>query len=202
MKLYYSTGSCSLSAHIALKESGLPHELILVNLKTHTLKDGTDFFSINPLGYVPLLELENGQRLTEGPAITQYIADQAPEKNLAPANGTFERALLQSKLNFISTELHKNFGPLFKPDSTAEEKQKSRQLLTKRFAHINALLGEADYLTGNQFSIADGYLFTVTKWANLVQLDLNHLENLQAFQKRIATRPAVQEALKAEGLLK
>lgn len=201
MKLYYSQGACSLSAHIALYEAGLTFEAIPAPTKTHKLPDGTDFYTINPLGYVPLLELDDGRRLHEGPAIVQYIADQVPEKNLAPANGTFERYKLQEWLTFIGTELHKNFAPLFKPGTPVETKAAASDQLKSRLAWVDGELGGKDYLLGDHFSVADGYLFNVTNWAHLVGLDISGFANLLAFRARIAARPAVITAMKAEGLL-
>lgn len=202
MKLYYSPGACSLSPHIVLQEAGLAHELVFASTKTHKLKDGTDFYTINPLGYVPVLELDDGRRLLEGPAIVQYIADQVPEKQLAPAGGTYERAVVQSRLNFIGTELHKNFSPLFNPASSDEIKAATKDKLTSRYQFIEDLLAKDEYIANNQFSVADAYLFVVTSWAKLVGLDLTQFAQLQAFSARIAARPAVQAALKAEGLVK
>ena len=201
MKLYYSPGACSLSVHITLHESGLAFEHVLASTKTHLLPDGTDYYTINPLGYVPLLELGDGTRLTEGPAIVQYIADQVPAKNLAPANGTVARAQLQSWLNFIATEIHKNFGPLFSPATPAEYKQTLIERLQSRLAWIDGQLAGKDYLMGAQFSVADPYLFTVTNWAPRVGVDISGLTHLAAFRERVAARPAVQMAMKEEGLI-
>ena len=202
MKLYYSPGACSLSAHIALHEAGLAFEAIAAPTKTHKLTDGTDFYSINPLGYVPYLTLNEGRSLHEGPAIVQYIADQAPEKHLAPAHGTFERYKLQEWLTFIGTELHKNFSPLFVPSTPAETKSASHATLHKRLAWVEGELAGKDYLMGDTFSVADGYMFTVTNWAAYVKLDLSAYTHLVAYRARIAARPAVVAAMKAEGLIK
>jgi glutathione S-transferase len=202
MKLYYSPAACSLSPHIALYEAGLPFEAVLASTKTHQLADGTDYYSINPLGYVPLLELDDGTRLAEGPAIVQYIADQVPEKQLAPANGTLARYKLQSYLNFITSELHKGFGPLFKPGVPAETVQMARDGLANRFQWIDGQLAGKSYLMGEQFTVADGYLFNVSNWAAFVKIDLSPYKNLLALRERVAARPAVQQAMKAEGLLK
>lgn len=202
LKLYYSPGACSLASHIALHEAGLAHTLARVNVKAHKLEDGTDFYTINPLGYVPFLALDDGRHLAEGAAILQYIADQAPEKNLAPANGTWERYTLQSHLNFIATEIHKNYTPLFKPGSTPEAKVQAVETLQNRYGHLNGLLQDRPYLLGEFFSVADAYLFTTLNWATLVQVDLSKWSHLQALRERTAARPAVQAALKAEGLLK
>ena len=202
MKLYYSPGACSLSPHIALREAGLPVELVLASTKTHKLQDGTDFYTINSKGYVPLLELDDGQRLSEGPAIVQYIADQAPDKQLAPANGTMARYRLQEWLNFITTELHKGFSPLFNPATPEEAKTMARAKLAERLKWVDGQLEGKQYLMGDQFSVADGYLFTVSNWGALVGVDVSGYANLVAFRARVAARPAVQEAMKAEGLLK
>ena len=199
MKLYYSPGACSLSPQIVLQESGLAYEPVLASTKTHQLADGTDYYSINPLGYVPLLELDNGARLHEGPAIVQYIADQVPEKNLAPANGSFERYKLQEWLNFIGTEIHKGFGPLFKPTTPENYKPIALEALTKRLQFVDEQLAGKSYLLGEQFSVADAYLYTVSRWAGFVGLDLSGMANILAFQQRMAQRPAVQAALKIEG---
>ena len=202
MKLYYSPGACSLSVHITLHESGLSFDTIAAPTKTHKLADGTDYYSINPLGYVPLLELEDGTRLTEGPAIVQYIADQMPLKNLAPANGTVARAQLQSWLNFISTELHKGFSPLFNAATPVDYKIIVVDRLMSRLKWVDAQLEGKDYLMGETFSVADPYLFTVTNWAAVVKVDISAFANITAFRSRMSGRPAVQAAMKAEGLIK
>ena len=202
MKLYYSPGACSLSPHITLHESGLPFKHVLAPTKTHQLEDGTDYYSINPLGYVPLLELDDGTRLTEGPAIVQYIADQVPAKNLAPANGTLERYKLQSWLNFIGTELHKGFSPLFNPATPADYKPMVIDKLMSRLKWVEGQLAGKQYLMGDAFSVADPYLFTVTNWAPRVGVDITGFANIASFRERMAARPAVQAAMKHEGLLK
>lgn len=202
MKLYYSPGACSLSPHIALHEAGLAFDAVLASTKSHKLQDGTDFYTINPLGYVPVLELDNGERLREGPAILQYIADQVPDKQLAPANGTMGRYRLQEWLTFIGTEIHKGFGPLFKPGTPEDYKPLVKEQLLKRLEWVNGELASKPYLLGEQFSVADGYLFTTLSWCGYVGLDISGLENLKAFQARVGARPAVQATLKAEGLLK
>ena len=201
MKLYYSPGACSLSPHIALLEAGLPFELVLASTKSHKLQDGTDYYTINPKGYVPLLELDDGERLSEGPAIVQYVADQAPAKKLAPANGTFARSRLQEWLNFITSELHKSYSPLFSPATPEEHKATVRAKLLDRYRWIDSQLEGKDYLMG-EFSVADGYLFTVTNWASRVNVDLAPFKNLAAFMQRVAARPAVRQAMKDEGLIK
>ena len=202
MKLYYSPGACSLSPHIVLHEAGLAYTPVLASTKSHKLQDGTDFYTINPLGYVPVLELDDGTRLREGPAIVQYLADQAPHKNLAPANGTLARYRLQEWLTFIGTELHKSFGPLFTPGTPEDYKAQVRERLLGRLQWVDGELAHKPYLMGEHFSVADAYLFTVTNWAPAVNLDISALKNLAAYRERIAARPAVQAAMKAEGLLK
>ena len=202
MKLYYSPGACSLSPHIVLREAGLAFEPVLASTKTHKLQDGTDYYGINPKGYVPLLELDNGERLTEGPAIVQYIADQAPAKKLAPAAGTMARYRLQEWLNFITSELHKSFSPLFNPAMPEEAKALYRTRLGDRFKWVDGQLAGKNYLMGQDFSVADAYLFVVAGWSKHVGVDISGLANLGAFMARVGARPAVQEALKAEGLLK
>jgi glutathione S-transferase len=202
MKLYYSPGACSLSPHIVLRESGLKFEAVLASTKTHKLQDGTDYYTINPKGYVPTLELDNGERLTEGPAIVQYIADQAPTRQLAPANGTMARYRLQEWLNFITSELHKTYSPLFNPAVPEEYKAIARSKLADRYRWLDTQLEGKSYLMGDTFGVADAYLFTVTNWAKHVGVDLAALKNVGAFTQRVAARPAVQEAMQAEGLLK
>lgn len=201
MKLYYSPGACSLSPHIALEEAGLKYEAIAAPTKTHKLPDGSDYYAVNPLGYVPLLQLDDGTKLTEGPAIVQYIADQAPDKKLAPANGTLERYQMQSKLNYIGTELHKGFGPLFNPNTPEDFKKMAKEKLLGRLKHIDGELAGKNYLMGDQFTVADGYLFTVTNWCSKMDVDISNLQNLGAMRKRVAERPAVQKAMKDEGLM-
>ncbi len=200
MKLYFSPGACSLSPHIALREAGLPVELVKVDLRAKTLSDGSDFRAVNPKGYVPAIQLPDGSLLTEGPAIVQYIADQAPQSGLAPAAGTLERYRLQETLNYISTELHKSFSPLFNPNAPEEWKAQVKTMLAARFDLLSARLDGQSYLFGEQFTVADGYLFTVLNWTRMVGIDLSVWPVLTAFQKRVASRPAVQEALAAEGL--
>lgn len=202
MKLYYSAGACSLSPHIVLHEAGLPFEAISAPTKTHRLADGTDYYTINPLGYVPLLVLDDGRQLHEGPAIVQYIADLVPAKQLAPANGTFERYKLQEWLNFISTEVHKGFSPLFNPATPADFKATLAQRLLDRLKWVDGELAGKDYLLGTAFSVADAYLFVTTNWCPYVGLDIAGLAHLQAFRARMAARPAVVQAMKAEGLIK
>ncbi|MGB3067865.1 MAG: glutathione transferase GstA [Ottowia sp.] len=201
MKLYYSAGACSLSPHIALEEAGLKYEAISAPTKTKVLPDGSDFRKVNPLGYVPYLVLDDGTGFSEGPAIVQYIADQAPAKKLAPPNGTVARYQLQSLLNFIGTEIHKGFGPLFNPGIPDEVKQVFKAKLLERLQYVDGLLAGKQYLMGDDFTVADGYLFTVTNWAKPMNIDLSGFKNLVAYRERVAARPAVQAAMKAEGLI-
>ena len=202
MKLYYSPGACSLSPHIVLREAGLPFELVLASTKTHKLQDGTDYYGINPKGYVPLLEFDDGQRLSEGPAIVQWIADQVPSSKLAPAAGTLERYRLQEWLNFITSELHKGFSPLFNPSMPEEAKVIFRAKLLDRFKWVDGQLAGKPYLMGDAFTGADAYLFTVSGWTVPTNLDISANANLVAWRARVAARPAVHAALQAEGLLK
>lgn len=201
MKLYYSPGACSLSPHIVASEAGIAVELVKVDLGTKTVATEGDFWAINPKGYVPTLELDNGEVLTEGPAIVQYLADLRPEKHLAPANGTLARVRVQETLNYVTAEIHKTYSPLFRPDTLPTVREERLAYLKKRYALLDKQLAGRDYLFGSQFSIADAYLFTVTRWAHAVKLDLSEFPNLQAFQKRVAERPGVRAALQAEGLL-
>ena len=198
MKLYFSPGTCSLSPHIALIEAGIAFEPVLASTKTHKLPDGTDFYTLNPLGYVPLLELDDGTLLREGQVIVQYIADQAPLKNLAPANGTMPRYRLQEWLAFIGTELHKNFGPLFGSAMPAEGKAIFKDKLKNRFSYVDGQLAGKPFVMGDHFTVADCYLFTVTNWAKPVGLDIAEFANLAAWHARVAERPAVKEAVAAE----
>ncbi|OWW21111.1 glutathione transferase GstA [Noviherbaspirillum denitrificans] len=202
MKLYYSTGACSLSPHIVLREAGFPFELERVNLASKKTAADEDYLAVNPKGYVPALKLDSGDVLTEGPAIVQYLADKAPEKQLAPAAGTMERYRLVEWLNFISTELHKQFSPLFKPNTPEETKEAARNTISTRLNIVDKQLQGRDYLTGNQFSVADAYLFTVLNWARPMKFDLGQWPAVETYMQRVAARPAVQEAMKAEGLLK
>ncbi|MFL6695945.1 MAG: glutathione transferase GstA [Vitreoscilla sp.] len=202
MKLYYSPGACSLASHIALCEAGVKFELVKTALQTHTLADGTDYYQITPKGQVPLLELDDGSRLSEGPAILQYVADHAPGTGLAPPAGTMERYRLMEWLNFITSELHKGFSPLFNSKLQKEAKEIFASRLKDKYAFVDAKLEGKDYLMGPQFSVADAYLFTVTNWAPGVGVDLTGLRNIEAFNARMKARPAVQDAMKAEGLAK
>lgn len=202
MKLYFSPGACSLSPHIALREAGLSFDMVKVDLATKQVADGTDFKAINPKGYVPVLQLDDGSVLTEGPAIVQYIADQAPASKLAPAAGTLERYRLMEWLNYITSEIHKSFSPLFNPQASDELKTLVRDALVQRFDYLSTQLQGKPYLMGETFTVADGYLFTVLGWTVPTQIDLSKWPMLSAFVERIAARPAVRAAMQAEGLLK
>jgi glutathione S-transferase len=202
MKLYYSPGACSLSPHIALREAGLPFDLVKVDTKTHQLDGGGDFYSVNGKGYVPVLELDGGERLTEGPAIVQYIADRKPASGLAPAAGTIERVRLQEWLNFLTSEIHKGFSPLFSPETPEDYKPVARKRLAARFDWLSKELKDREYLLGERFTVADGYLFVLLGWAHFVGMKLEDWPVLKAYRERIAQRPMVKEALKAEGLAK
>jgi glutathione S-transferase len=200
MKLYYTPGVCSLSPHIMLEEAGLKHSLVKTDIRAKTTEAGSDYKKTNPLGYVPALELDDGTILTEGPAIVQYIADKAPDKKLAPANGTIERYKMQSWLNFVSSELHKGFSPFFNPAMPDEAKAIFRERLGTRLAHLDQHLGKNQYLMGGQFTAPDAYCFTVLRWSVPTKIDLAPYPNVQAYMKRVADRPGVQKAMKAEGL--
>jgi glutathione S-transferase len=201
MKLYFTPGACSQAPHIALRELGLAFDAVQVDLAKHTLPDGTDFRAINPKGYVPLLELDDGTRLSEASVILQYVADLKPG-TIAPAFGTLERWKLMEWLAFIATEVHKGFGPLWNPKTPAEVRERTVQALGNRFSYIVKTLESQPYLTGQAFSIADAYLFVVSNWSTLHKVDLSPWPALGAFQARVAARPAVQATLKAEGFIK
>jgi glutathione S-transferase len=202
MKLYYAPGACSLSPHIVLLEAGLEATLVKVDTKTHKTEDGGDYYAVNPKGYVPLLELDDGDRLTEGPAIVQYIADRNPASKLAPAAGTMERYHLQEWLNFITAELHKQFSPLFQQTTPAEYKEMLKEKIGKRFDWVAQRLQGKDYLMGSTFTVADAYLFTMLSWVKHVGIDLSRWPLLTAYQLRVAARPKVREAMIAERLIK
>ncbi|UTL93165.1 glutathione transferase GstA [Pseudomonas fluorescens] len=201
MKLFYSPGACSLSPHIVLNELDLPYTVEKVDLKTHTTASGADFYTLNAKGYVPALQLDNGEVLTEGPAIIQYLAEHKPQANLLPPAGTLERARVQEWLNFIGTELHKTLAALFNPSISPEAKSKTIETFGKRLGFVDKALQGKDYLTGNTFSVADAYLFTIVNWAPMLKIDLSPWPTVVQFQKRVANRPAVQKTLKAEGLI-
>jgi glutathione S-transferase len=198
MKLYFSPGACSLHPHIALREAGLPFDLVRVDLRAHKTKDGGDYYAINPKGYVPTLELDDGTRLTEGAVIDQYIADRKPESKLAPPAGTMERYRLQEWLNFIAAEIHKSFSPLFNPATPDEVKAQFKERIGKRFDLLEKTLDGRPYLLGETFSVADGYLFNMIRWTNFTGIDMKPWPKLQAFFQRVGERPAVKAALEAE----
>ena len=201
MKLYFAPGACSLSPHIVLRESGVNFDLEQVNNQEKKTKSGTDYWTINPKGQVHVLELDNGDRLTEGPVIVQYIADRKPESGLVPPCGAPERYRVQEWLNFTTSELHKSFGPLFRPTTPDAYKTISKENLGKRFDWIDKQLAGRQYLMGEKFTVADAYLFTVLRWSSRVEIDLAKWPNLKAYVDRVAARPKVQEAMKAEGLI-
>jgi glutathione S-transferase len=202
MKLYYSPGACSLSPHIVLLELGLPFSMEKVDLKSKKTDKGGDYLTINSKGAVPALQLDDGQVLTEGPAIVQFLADQKPESGLAPRAGTFERYRLMEILNYITSEVHKNFTPLFNPGTSADWKKAAVEALGKKFDWLSGHLGEKKHLLGDQFTVADAYLFTVLGWSRHVGIDLGKWPVLAAYHARVGARPKVHEALKAEGLVK
>ncbi|MBM3485065.1 MAG: glutathione transferase GstA [Alphaproteobacteria bacterium] len=201
MKLYYSPGACSLSPHIVMREAGIPVSLVKVDIRARKMEDGGDYTAISKKGYVPTLELDDGQRLTEGPAIVQYLADKAPQSGLAPTNGTVERYRVQEWLNFITSELHKNYSWLFNPTAPDSVKATVKERLAQRYAYISGELAGKDYLMGKNFSVADAYLFTVMNWSARVGVEIND-QRLKDYHARVGARPKVQEAMKAEGLLK
>jgi glutathione S-transferase len=197
MKLYYSPGACSLHPHITLREAGIPFELERVDLRAHKLShDGSDYYAVNPKGYVPALRLDDGSLLTEGAVIDQYVADLKPEKHLVPAAGTMDRYRVQEWLNFIASEVHKAFGPLFGSDDALKEIARKR--IGGRFDLIEKNLGARPYLTGDGFTVADAYLFNMLRWTTHTGIDLGKWPGLKAFFARVEARPAVQEALAAE----
>jgi glutathione S-transferase len=201
MKLYYSPGACSLSPHIVLRESGLSFELVRTSTKTHVMEDGTDFYTINPKGGVPVLEIANGERLTEGPAIVQDIADQVPQKQLVPPAGSMARYRCQEWLNYITSELHKAFGALFIPTMPEEAKAIYKGIIAKRLQWVDGQLAGKSFLMGDTFTVADAYLYTIVNWTQHVGISTAGLPNLLGFVARVGARPAVGEALKAEGLV-
>lgn len=201
MKLFYSPGACSLSPHIVFNELDLPFTVEKVDLKQHKTASGADFYTINAKGCVPALQLDNGEILTEGPAIVQYLAEQKPQANLLPPAGSLERARVQEWLNFIGTELHKTLAALFNPAISADAKSKTIDTFGKRLGLVDKALQGKDFLTGKQFSVADAYLFTIVNWAPMLSIDLSPWPTVVQFQKRVASRPAVQKTLQAEGLI-
>ena len=202
MKLYFSPGACSLSPHIVLREAGLAFDLEQVDVRAKKTAAGGDFFQVNPKGQVPTLLLDDGDILTEGPAIVQYIADKAPASKLAPAPGTKERYHLAEWLNFITSELHKNFSPLYRPTTPEDYKPIARENLAGRFSYVDKKLAGLSFLLGDTFTVADAYLFVMTNWAKSLNVDLTAWSNVGAFRERVLARPKVQEAMKAEGLIK
>jgi glutathione S-transferase len=202
MELYYAPGACSLAPHIVARELGLPISLNKVDLGTRTTADGRDYTTVNPKGYVPALKLQEGEVLTEAAAILQYLVDQAPQAGLAPAPGTLARYRFVEWLTFISSEIHKGFGPLWNPATPEETRAATVEKLNQRFAYLDRHLAEQSFLLRDGFTAADAYLFTVASWATLLKVDLSSFANLQAYLKRVSARPAVQTALRAEGLLK
>ena len=200
MKLYYSPGACSLSPHIVVREAGLDVQLEKVDTKNHALKAENDYYAVNPKGYVPALDIGEATVLTEGPAIVQYLADQKPGSGLVPAAGTPGRYRQQEMLGYINSEIHKTYSPLFNPNTPDATKEERRAYLRKRYKLLEERLAGREYLFGDQFTAADAYLFTVTRWAPAVKLDLSDYPNLKAFMERVHARPAVQQALKEEGL--
>jgi glutathione S-transferase len=202
MKLYYAPAACSLSPHIVAREAGIPIELEKVNLADHKTETGQDYLTVNPKGYVPALRFDDGSILTEGPAIVQYLADQKPASALAPAAGTLGRYRLQEWLTFIGTELHKSLGSLFNPAVSDEVKETVKTNIAKRLAYLNDQLANGQYLMGSTFTVADAYAFTVVNWTNFLGIDLKGYPHLAAYMGRVGGRPKVQEALKAEGLVK
>lgn len=201
LKLYYSPGACSLAPHVILQETGLPFEAIRVDIRAKTYAGG-NYYDINPKGGVPALGLDNGEVLTEDAVILQYIADQKPQTNLIPKTGLWERYRCQEWLNYIATELHKGFSPLWQPTTPDDYRQIARKNLELKFNYVNTQLGKQDYLMGNQLSVADAYLFTVINWTNFHKMDLTPWPHLKGFMERMAKRPSTVAALKAEGLLK
>lgn len=202
MKLYYAPGACSLSPHIALREAGLPFTLEKVDTKTKKTETGADFTAVNPRGYVPALQLDSGEVLTEGAAIVQYVADLKPEAEIAPKAGTLARARLQEELNFVATELHKGFAPLFNAAASDSAKSEAKEKLARRLGDVESKLADGrSYLLGERFSVADAYLFVVTNWANHTGVALDAWPKLGAFRQRLAERAAVKQAMQAEGLV-
>ncbi|CAG1018144.1 glutathione S-transferase [Burkholderiaceae bacterium] len=201
MKLFFSPGACSLAPHIVLREAGLPFTLEKVDTARHLTAHGADYYAVNPKGQVPLLELEDGQRLSEGPVIAQYIADRAQQRTLMPEPGSLARYRVMEWQNYITSELHKSFTPLFNGALDGAAKSLLRALLRKKFEWVDSRLSDSDFLTGESFTAADAYLFTVAGWSRFVALDLSDLRHLQRFLAQVGERPAVREAMRAEGLL-
>jgi glutathione S-transferase len=198
MKLYFSPGACALHPQIALREAGLNFEMVRVDLRAHKLHDGSDFYAINPKGYVPVLELDDGSRLTEGAVIDQFVADKNPQAKILPPAGTIERVRVQEWLHFIGTEIHKQFSPLFNPQLPENEKVAQRTKIGHRFDYIEKELGTKPYLLGDTFTVADGYLFNMLRWTQFTGIDLAKWPVLAAYSARVEARPAVKAALEAE----
>lgn len=201
MKLYYSPGACSLASNIALHEAGLSFDLAKVDLRAKKLGDGKDYFDINPKGAVPALGLDDGEVLTENAAVLQYIADQAPASGLLPQLGDFRRYRVIEWLNYVATELHKGFGPLWNPTSTPEAKEATREILGKKFDYVQGQLGSGPYLMGDAFTLPDAYLFVILSWTKIHQIDVSRWPGLGAYVERVQQRPAVEAAMRAEGLV-
>ncbi|HKO50244.1 MAG TPA: glutathione transferase GstA [Polyangiaceae bacterium] len=201
MKLYYSPGTCSLATHIALLEAGLPFELERVDFASKRTEKGTDYLAINPKGYVPSLQLDSGEILTEAQVILQYIAEAKPEARLAPTGSTVARFRVLEMLNFISTELHKQFGPLFRPNTPKETADFQVELIGKRIAWLEPRLAGSSYVASDAFGIADMYLFTILNWALRLKMDLSQWPNVRAYMGRIAERPSALAAMRREGLI-
>jgi len=201
MKLYYAPGACSLASHIALQETGLPFEIDKLNTATMTTVSGADFVKINPKGYVPTLAMNDGSILTEGSAILQYIADQNPDAGLSPKAGTMERYRLQEWLNYIATEIHKSYSPLFSKTTPEETRINMQNLLSRRVGFVEAHLVNKPYLMGEGFTVADAYLFVVLNWSGRVGFELSPFPRVSEYLARIASRPCVIKAMKAEGLI-
>ena len=202
MKLYMTPGACSRAVHIALREAELPFALEPVDLATHQTASGEDFTHVNPKGYVPLLDLEDGNKLTEVAAILQFVADQNPKLHLAPASGTWDRYRLEELLNYVSTEIHKSFRPFFEPEATDAERDRARARLEKRFEHLDrAVIGDQPFLTGDRFTVADAYLFVMLGWAEDNGIDIGRWPSLARFREAVGARPAVRAAIEAEDAL-
>lgn len=201
MKLYYAPQSCALAPHIVAAEAGIPITAIPVDIPTLKTGTGIDYLTINPKGFVPALELSDGQVLTENAAILQFLADQAPGVGLAPPNGTFERSRLHEMLHYLGTDIHRGYSPLFRRETPAQTREERQTSLRRHYAVLDTQLSRTQFLLGHQFSVADAYLFTLTRWAKLIHLDLSQFGHLQSFQGRVAARPAVAAAMRAQGLI-
>ena len=202
MKLYYAPGACSLAPHIVAHETGIPLDLVKVDLSSHKTETGVDFYTVNPRGYVPALDIGQGEPLTEASVIVQYLADQKPTGGILPPAGSLERIRVQQWLAFIATELHKGFSPLWSSDTPEATKSATIARLNVRFAELDKHLADRTYLMGKTFTVADAYAFTILNWANFLNIDFSAYANLHAYRARVEARPAVQKALKAEGLVK